>query len=85
MSLDPAFHVLQYVAMGTTVSIRLPEKDAAELQQFAAKTGRSKSEIVRDALRKNSKSKDPRRKVLQRLTGSLSGPGDLSTREGFSR
>ena len=67
-----------------TLSIRLPEEEGRALESLARKTGRSKSEIVREALWRASSSKgDPRREKALALAGSLSGPRDLSRREGF--
>ena len=37
--------------MGTTFTIRLDEKSAKALQELCAATGKSRSEIVREALR----------------------------------
>jgi predicted transcriptional regulator len=67
-----------------TLSIRVTEKEARTLETLSKRTGRSKSEIVREAIRNVRKDKaDIRRETLLAATGSLSGPRDLSSREGF--
>ncbi|HKI70374.1 MAG TPA: ribbon-helix-helix protein, CopG family [Verrucomicrobiae bacterium] len=67
-----------------TLSIRLTAKEARALEALAKRTGRSKSEIVRDALQRvRSTQTDARRETALALAGSLSGPRDLSRREGF--
>lgn len=54
------------------------------LEALARRTGRSKSDLVREALRLARATKgNARRQAALSLAGSLSGPRDLSTREGF--
>lgn len=67
-----------------TLSLRLPAEEGRALETLARKTGRSKSEIVREALRRaRDAGGDPRRQKALALAGALSGPRDLSKREGF--
>ncbi|MBM3837112.1 MAG: CopG family transcriptional regulator [Verrucomicrobia bacterium] len=69
-----------------TISIRLSPEEARELAALARKTGRSKSEILRDAFRQSRSGKsDIRRQRALALAGSLSGASDLSQREGFGK
>jgi Arc/MetJ-type ribon-helix-helix transcriptional regulator len=69
-----------------TISIRLTDKEAGILEGLVRRTGRSKSEIVREAIVRTRPAKgDPRREAALALAGSLSGPRDLSTREGFGK
>jgi predicted transcriptional regulator len=65
----------------TTFTVRLPEDVAEWLDQTARRTGVSKSGI-REALEKARSS--PRRPFL-RLAGTVAGPANLSSRDGFSR
>lgn len=65
-----------------TISVKLPEPLANWLAQKASVSGRSQSEIVREALEKEKK--NPRRKknwedVIQGIGGGFAGPTDLST------
>ena len=67
-----------------TLSIRLTTEEGRALETLARRTGRSKSEIVRDALHRNrAVGGDARRQKALALVGSLSGAPDLSKREGF--
>jgi Arc/MetJ-type ribon-helix-helix transcriptional regulator len=67
-----------------TLSIRLTADEAHILNELARRTGRSKSEIVREAFRQSRSIKgDSRRQAALELAGTLSGPRDLSEREGF--
>lgn len=69
-----------------TLSIRLTADEARALEALARRTGRSKSEIVREAFRRSRSVKgDSRRQAALALAGTLSGPRDLSEREGFGR
>jgi hypothetical protein len=77
-----AARVLHLEQMSNTVSVRLPEDLAEWLQQAASTTGVSKGRIIREQLEKARNS--PRRPFL-RLAGTVAGPGDLSSRKGFSR
>ncbi|MBI4657611.1 MAG: CopG family transcriptional regulator [Verrucomicrobia bacterium] len=69
-----------------TISIRLSAEEARELAALAKRTGRSRSEILREAFRKSRSAKpDARRQRALALAGSLSGVRDLSEREGFGK
>lgn len=69
-----------------TLSIRLTDEESRILESLAKRTGRSKSEIVREAIVRARPAKgDARRDAALALAGSLSGPRDLSAREGFDR
>jgi predicted transcriptional regulator len=69
-----------------TLSIRLTADEARSLEALARRTGRSKSEIVREAFRQSRSAKsDSRKQAALALAGTLSGPRDLSEREGFGR
>ena len=69
-----------------TISIRLTDKEAGILETLSRRTGRSKSQIVRDAIARARPAKsDSRREAALALAGSLSGPRNLSTREGFGK
>ena len=69
-----------------TLSIRLTSEEARFLETMARRTGRSKSEIVREAIARTRPAKgDRRRELALSLAGSLSGPADLSSREGFGK
>ena len=69
-----------------TLSIRLTAHEARILEMLAKRTGRSKSDIVREAIARARPAKgDARRDMALSLAGSLSGPRDLSTREGFGK
>ena len=67
-----------------TLSIRLTTEEGRVLETLARRTGRSKSDIVRDALQRTSAATgDVRRQKALALAGSLSGSRNLSKREGF--
>jgi predicted transcriptional regulator len=66
-----------------TLSIRLTTEEGRALETLARRTGRSKSEIVREALQRTRTAGDARRQKALALAGSLSGSRDLSQREGF--
>ena len=69
-----------------TLSIRLTADEARILETLARRTGRTKSEIVREAIQRTRALKgDARRQAALSLAGSLAGPRDLSTREGFGK
>jgi len=69
----------------TTITCKLPEKLAAELDSLARTERRSKSALVREALEDRLKPKRRRRSVsgydlVKHLCGSLKGgPSDLAT------
>ena len=76
-----------------TLTLKVPERLNAELEESARAEGLSKSEFIRDAIeeqvkRKKRGNKAPRvYDLISDLVGSLKGPGDLSTNpkhmEGF--
>ena len=68
--------------MGTSLTIRLPEKLAAWLSDTARKSGMSRGHIVRAELERAKASSD---RPFLRLAGAIALPANLSTRKGFSR
>jgi hypothetical protein len=69
--------------MGHTITVRLSKELAAWLEEVAARTGVSQGKIVRDQLDR-ARAGGPH-KSFMRLAGSVRGPRDLSSRQGFSR
>jgi metal-responsive CopG/Arc/MetJ family transcriptional regulator len=67
-----------------TLSIRLGEELAQALERESARSGLSKSEIVRQAIAARLQSKD-KISTLQRHFGVMSGPPDLSTNKEHRR
>lgn len=74
-----------------TLSIRLPEPLANWVETAAEKSGRTQSEIIREALeqrRAGGKAKSVG-EMMEELGGTFKGPRDLSTNkkhfEGFGR
>ncbi|MGZ8920291.1 MAG: ribbon-helix-helix protein, CopG family [Limisphaerales bacterium] len=67
----------------STISLKLPDLLAKRIETEAKESGRSKSEVVRDALEKSFRSKGKKRPTFYEMTshlaGSGKGPGDLST------
>lgn len=74
-----------------TVSVKLPGPLASWLTRRAKELGRSKSEIVRDALeqQRSGLGKSSCHDLMQDLCGTFDGPPDLSTNrkylDGFGR
>jgi len=69
-----------------TLSIRLTAHEARTLETLAKRIGRSKSDIVREAIARARPLKgDARRDAALSLADSLSGPRDLSSQEGFGK
>jgi hypothetical protein len=68
--------------MSNTITVRLPEDLAKWLDHTARKTGVPKGRIVREEL---EKARNSANRPFLRLAGAVAGPGDLSTRKGFSR
>jgi predicted transcriptional regulator len=68
--------------MGYRLTVRLPQDLAAWLSEAAREMGVSRGWIVRTALEKRRNSSRYR---FLRLAGSIAGPANLSSREGFSR
>jgi plasmid stability protein len=69
--------------MGHKIAVRLDEKTAAWLKETAARSGVSQGKLVRDQLEKARASE--KGKGFMRLAGTIDGPQDLSSRQGFSR
>lgn len=67
----------------STISLKLPAVLARRLEAEARKTGRSKSEVVRDALERSFHREGENKATFYELTSHLAGcgkgPGDLST------
>ena len=68
--------------MSNTITVRLPEDLAKWLEHTARRTGVPKGRIVREEL---EKARGSARRPFLRWAGAIAGPGDLSTRKGFSR
>ena len=69
--------------MSHTITIRLTPEIAAWLERTTDDTGLPQGRIVREELAR-AMAKSPQRRVMH-LAGSIDGPGDLSTRKGFSQ
>jgi len=69
--------------MGNTITIRLPEELAEWLKSTARKTGVPVGRLVREELERAKRENGT--KSYMRLSGSIDGPPDLSSRKGFSR
>jgi Arc/MetJ-type ribon-helix-helix transcriptional regulator len=71
----------------STISLKLPETLAKKLETEAKKSGRSKSEVVRDALEKSFRTEGKKKPTFYELTSHLAGcgrgPGDLSTNKKY--
>lgn len=69
--------------MGNTITIRLPDELSQWIDDEARKTGRPKSEIVREHLQhsRNRKLRQP----FMDLAGTVEGTQDLSRKRGFER
>ena len=69
----------------TTITCKVPEKLATELEELARAERRSKSALVREALEERFKAKRRRRPIsayhlVKHLRGSIKGgPSDLAT------
>jgi hypothetical protein len=71
--------------MRNTLTIRLPKRLAAWIEDTSARTGISQGELVRQQLER-ARSQDRSSKKFMRLAGRIrSGPRDFSTRKGFSK
>lgn len=77
-----------------SVSLKLPDAVAAQLEALAKRRGASKSEVIRDALAVYLSSNQPNLpgsflELAKDLVGIVDGPPDLSTNpqymEGFGR
>jgi hypothetical protein len=69
--------------MGHTLTIRLTSELARWLADTARRSGMPQGEIVRVQLER-ARSEKKKRPFMQ-LAGCVDGPGDLSTRKGFSK
>jgi len=65
----------------STLTISLPEDAAAWLQENSVRTGRTADEFVLEQIKKARVDEDE--KPWMKLAGCVSGPRDLSMREGF--
>ena len=74
--------MLHFEQMSNTITVRLPEDLAKWLDHAARRTGLPKGRIVREEL---EKARNSAGRPFLRLAGAIAGPGDLSTRQGFSR
>ncbi|MGB0334987.1 MAG: ribbon-helix-helix protein, CopG family [Opitutales bacterium] len=68
--------------MSHTISIRLPEETAQQLDAVARASGQSKSAVVKSALEASFSGKP---KPFMSLAGSVVKSPDLSQRKGFSK
>ncbi len=73
-----------------TISLKLPEIVDDQLATVAKQTGKSKSEVAREALKAFFKNGDKSRPqsaydLSKDLAGSVLGPGDLSTNKKHMR
>jgi hypothetical protein len=69
--------------MSKTITIRLPEELAEWLKTTARKTGLPVGRLIREEL--EHAKRDRGDKPFMRFSGVISGPPDLSSRQGFSR
>jgi len=74
--------VLHFLQMGNTLTVRLPEELSEWLEETARKSGVSRGKIVRTEL---ERAKESGARPFMRLAGAVSGPANLSSRQGFSR
>lgn len=69
------------------ISLKIPERLAAQLEEEALRRGDTKSGIVRDALALYFASAPASRRTIGELAGDLvgcfEGPGDLSTNKKY--
>ncbi len=76
--------------MPKSLTIRLDDELAAQMERVGLETGLSRGRLVRDALRGHLAAKHSRRfQVMAEYRGTFSGPEDLSTNKkhlaGFGR
>ena len=69
--------------MSHVITIRLNKELATWLEQAAAKTGVSQSQLIRDELERAKASGSTQ--SLMQLAGAVRGSKDLSMRKGFTR
>jgi predicted DNA-binding protein len=68
--------------MSNTITVRLPEDLAEWLDAASRKAGVPRGRIVRDQLELARRREE---QPFLRLAGTVEGPRDLSSRQGFSR
>ena len=73
-----------------TISLKVPEAMDARLTAIAKQTGKTKSEVAREALELFFQNGHQKRAVSaydlsQDLAGSVRGPGDLSSNKKYMR
>lgn len=73
-----------------TISLKLPEATDAKLASAAQQTGKTRSEVAREALDAYLENGRKKRvasayELSQDLAGSVRGPGDLSTNKKYMR
>lgn len=71
--------------MSTTLTIRLSDRLAEDLDALSEQTGIAKTRIVAEALEEKLRQRGRRPQAFLRLGGSLSLGGRRSERKGFSR
>jgi hypothetical protein len=69
--------------MSHTITVRITDDLARWLRDTARRIGVPKSRIVREHL-ELARDRDREEQRFMRLAGAIRGPGDLSTRKGFS-
>jgi predicted DNA-binding protein len=69
--------------MGSTITIRLPQELVEWLKTISRKTGIPVGRFVREELERAKR--ETGTKSYMRLSGSIDGPPDLSSRKGFSK
>ena len=66
--------------MPKSLTVRLDDELAAQVERVGVETGLSRGRLVRDALRGHLAAKRSRRfKVMAEYKGAAAGPSDLST------
>ncbi len=83
-------YVLQYLHMGNTLTIRLPEDLLERLREKSRRTGLPLGRVVRQSLEttlsKDKSTENDVQQVWRKYAGVIKGgPPDLSSRKGFSR
>ena len=71
--------------MSRTLTIRLTDEIAEWLRQTSKRSGIPAGRIIREQLERAKTESDGGGKAFMRLAGIVDGPGNLSTRKGFSR
>ena len=80
--------VLQFIHMGNTLTIRLPEELLERLREKARRTGLPVGRVVRQFVESGLSEDVPasRNQAWRKYVGIIKGgPRDVSTRKGFSR